>query len=166
MSPVLKYFNLWRHGRGFGIHSPFAFRFITEVLRLRTPYYAYRDIPDRGRLRQIFRVVCHFRAQRVAVLSDVPGPIEAAVRRVGRAVQTLKDNPDFVVADMRVATPEAIAAFIAGGARGAYLLNCNRSMLDAVTATMSRGMSFDNCRGTAVIAALPHLPRQDFKVKF
>ena len=31
----------WRHGRGFGIHSPFAYNFICLTLRERLPYYAY-----------------------------------------------------------------------------------------------------------------------------
>ena len=33
MQTLLSRLRGWRHGRGFGIHSPFAFRFITEVLR-------------------------------------------------------------------------------------------------------------------------------------
>ena len=35
-----------RHHRsaGFGIHSPHAFNFVTNVLRGRLPYYAYDDI--------------------------------------------------------------------------------------------------------------------------
>lgn len=31
----------YRHSKGFGIHSPFAFRFVLNVLRERNPYYAY-----------------------------------------------------------------------------------------------------------------------------
>ena len=35
----------WRTSLGFGVHSPFAFRFIREVLReRRCAYYAYTDI--------------------------------------------------------------------------------------------------------------------------
>ena len=30
--------------KGFGIHSPFAFKFVLNVLRERMPYYAYEEI--------------------------------------------------------------------------------------------------------------------------
>lgn len=34
----------FRHRRGYGVHSPFAFRFITDVIYEQHPYYAYRDL--------------------------------------------------------------------------------------------------------------------------
>ena len=33
-----------RHRCGYGVHSPFAFGFITDVVYERTPYYAYREL--------------------------------------------------------------------------------------------------------------------------
>ena len=36
--------NRKRHNRGFGIQSPSAFFFITQVLKEKLPYYSYRDI--------------------------------------------------------------------------------------------------------------------------
>ena len=33
-------FKRYRHGKGFGIHSPFAFSFVLKVLRERLPYYS------------------------------------------------------------------------------------------------------------------------------
>jgi hypothetical protein len=36
--------NRKRHNRGFGIQSPSAFFFITQVLRERLPYYAYEEL--------------------------------------------------------------------------------------------------------------------------
>lgn len=38
----------YRKSKGFGIHSPFAFRFVLRVLREKSSYYAYADI-DAGR---------------------------------------------------------------------------------------------------------------------
>ena len=53
--PIWKrYMSAWsRHHRsgGFGIHSPYAYRFVREVWRQRLPYYAY------GGIRQLIRTV-------------------------------------------------------------------------------------------------------------
>lgn len=34
----------WRHRCGYGIHSPFAFQFVTGVIYETTPYYAYSSL--------------------------------------------------------------------------------------------------------------------------
>lgn len=34
----------FRHRRGYGVHSPFAFNFITNVIYERTPYYKYGEL--------------------------------------------------------------------------------------------------------------------------
>ena len=37
----------YRKSKGFGIHSPFAFHFVLDVLREKSAYYAYADISER-----------------------------------------------------------------------------------------------------------------------
>ncbi len=47
MKPLRLYMNSlsrYKRSKGFGIHSPFAYRFITRVLHERLPYYAYSEI--------------------------------------------------------------------------------------------------------------------------
>ena len=34
----------FRHRRGYGVHSPFAFNFITDVVYQRLPYYKYCEL--------------------------------------------------------------------------------------------------------------------------
>ena len=76
---------LARHhrSRGFGIHSPSAYRFVTQVLGERLPYYAYDDL---RRLRKtlldsgennlisdhdaqlLFRITSHFAPQHILLV--------------------------------------------------------------------------------------------------
>ena len=51
---------------------------------------------------------------------------------------------------------------------GAHLmvLNATKKTARELRAALSRGMLFDNDRGTIVVAAFSHLPRQNFDVKF
>ena len=37
----------FRHRCGYGVHSPFAFRFITDVIYEQHPYYTYRELDRR-----------------------------------------------------------------------------------------------------------------------
>ncbi len=50
---ILKRKWIWlkrfRHRRGYGVHSPFAFNFITYVIYERGEYYAFRDLRQRHR---------------------------------------------------------------------------------------------------------------------
>lgn len=105
---------LARHhrSRGFGIHSPSAYRFVTRVLRERSPYYAYdnirawrkqliadgvRPMMSNHEAQLLFRIVNHFAPQRVwqvgtgGILPTVAVLLTSSTMRV-----TLHDRPDEV----------------------------------------------------------------------
>ncbi len=70
--------KMWRTGLGFGIHSPFAFGFVGNVLRNPHPFYAFRNEVKTPAGRRLFRVVNHFNPQTVALL----GAETAEARRI------------------------------------------------------------------------------------
>lgn len=100
----------FRTSRGFGVHSPFAFDFITKVLRLHdVAYYAYPEIDsfcmrrgrgvsinnlgfkagsyDRREARMTFRLLCHFNP---ATVLEVGQGSEAMRTIIDRAVPHAK----------------------------------------------------------------------------
>lgn len=86
---ALHTFGRYRHSRGFGIHSPFAFRFILHTLREHTPYYVYPELTQQRRtikrltgthhlmpekhIRMLFRIVSHFQPKGVTELGSLQG---------------------------------------------------------------------------------------------
>ena len=70
----------FRHRCGYGVHSPFAFRFITEVIYERHPYYAYAELdkllPLDMRLRQrkglhlLLRLANHLQPKAIVLPRD------------------------------------------------------------------------------------------------
>lgn len=61
-NPIIWLYRI-RHRCGYGVHSPYAFRFITDVIYEKTPYYAYSELAknlslkDRFRIRRILQLV-------------------------------------------------------------------------------------------------------------
>ena len=50
MFSPFKWYIKWRHSKGFGVHSPYAYRFVTDVLRPESyGYYSYWEIEDQLR---------------------------------------------------------------------------------------------------------------------
>lgn len=159
-------FRRWRHSRGFGVHSPFAFRFITEVLCLPEiyGYYSYLDIP-RGELRTLFRVAVRLQPRKVAM----PGCDNREVRRAvfgaaPKAAPADLSEADFVVFDAR-RNRKLPAGAIPRGAN-VFILNYHKwKEFGTYRAAMGNGMVFMGCH-SAVAVALDYLPRQDFDVRF
>lgn len=68
-----------RHRKGFGVHSPFAFSVITEVIEEKIPYYAYSSMQRRYDKKSntpfktvclLFRLANRFRCRNIAIIGD------------------------------------------------------------------------------------------------
>lgn len=168
-------YKRWRHGRGFGVHSPYAYRMVREVLRLPDAcgYYAYAGIArERVRLRAplslsdsflIYRLAVDFAPSEVVVAAR--GPLERLLRYIAaeaapRATVTHRpeapdDSGRMVIAFDRPAFPYPAGA-------DAY---CACGGLSLVPDELPAGHIYRN-PSRAVVAARPHLPFQVFDVRF
>lgn len=146
----------WWRGHGFGVHSPFAFRFITEVLRCDSgyAYYAYDELKRQWmsapsgermswrRMAAIYRVGVRFAPAPVALRGDDPyGLASAAIAMAsGSADIPAEDTVVSVWADITTGGwPEAVSA-------------------------MKRGMSFSDGH-IGIIVADCKLPLHHYEVK-
>ena len=95
MGRLKKYYTalrLYNRSKGYGIHSPYAFRFVLRVLRERCPYYQYEEIKSTRKravqlgksatskrvisysnAKMLFRVTCHFNPQAILQIGTVYG---------------------------------------------------------------------------------------------
>lgn len=166
MPPTLNFwrsFLRWRSGRGFGIHSPFAYRFVTEVLHQPCAFYAYDRLGPQPQVRLMVRLMAAFRPRRVALV-ECGGLLRQAVRMADSRVpvSNVTEGADLVAVDCSRVSPEAVEAMLCAEPRPhALLLNC-----PAPPQLQGYGMTFANARGTVVVASYKHLPRQDFEVRF
>lgn len=49
----------WRHSKGYGVHSPYAYRFITDVIRPgKYGYYAFEDLEGEIESRRLYKKGC------------------------------------------------------------------------------------------------------------
>lgn len=171
-------YKRWRHGRGFGIHSPFAYDFITRTLRERLPYYGYDDIDAaRGcawsepllparRLRLLFRILARFNPPVVAVVGEPADTVLTATFTAVRHDIKITDDPhdaDFIIVngdtDFSIDSEKVVVVFPDTRRAGS-------AALENIWRQISRGMRFDNGCGFSIIVADPKLPRQQFDVRF
>ena len=54
----LKHAIRFRHKRGFGVHSPFVFDLITNVIKEKAEYYDFQVVEAQGRIRDKERKLC------------------------------------------------------------------------------------------------------------
>lgn len=73
------FINRLRHNRGFGVQSPSAFFFVTQVLKERLPYYAYKDIDriaqesgvhSKKKCRRLFRIANYLHPKSIIAIGE------------------------------------------------------------------------------------------------
>ncbi|MDE7426671.1 MAG: hypothetical protein K2M79_02585 [Muribaculaceae bacterium] len=163
---VGRQWTLLRHSRGFGIHSPFAYEFITRTLHESAGYYAYASLPRGKRWRTLYRVLLALRPEsvRLAVGADA-----LAASRDTAAAARMGYEPRcglLVVADRTAALKDISDVKDSGHIILLHPTEVMRAAVKRRAAGCGYGMIFDNCRDMLIYVALRHLPQQNFKVGF
>ncbi|MDE5554651.1 MAG: hypothetical protein K2J10_05650, partial [Muribaculaceae bacterium] len=169
-------YKRWRHGRGFGIHSPFAYDFITRTLRERLPYYAYTKLDalaaaqrlgasEQRRLRLIFRIAVRFNPPSAAIIGNRNDSLQkVALKSVRRDINLNADVPE---ADLIIVNDDSSRSLTLRDKAVCIFPDTNiggQKTCEDIWAATTSGMRFDNSRGFTIIVKSPHLPHQHFDV--
>ncbi len=141
-----------RVGRGFTVHSPFAYHFIHFVLRERLPFYSFRSEVTSRAGKRLFRVANYFKPQTVACVGVDP----EAMRIIRLACPRAQHVADPAGADFTYVAP---GAPLPGAFRTLYAAYHRSAPLppDAMTFTNGR---------TLIAVRRPALPPQSFRLRF
>lgn len=169
MALVRRLISRLRNRRGFGVHSPFAFDFITHTLRSYRGYRYYGTEQLSSRQRLLYRVVVRLQPERIELCGDcseLTPVLEALGDQALRPVQGRRDmgagQPLVICGPGCGQLPEG-----SDTDSNVMLLRPNnadsRRLWKTLLHATRHGMSFSR-RGLCVYVNDPRLPRQDFRV--
>ena len=155
---------------GHGIHSPFAYWFVTDVLRHRHgyAYYCYDNINSSAatrRQKQFARLVHRIAAALPpeAIVVTTPNPaLKVATQRLTRSGATFSM---VVVADN---TPPSLEQLAGALDRGSIMILSreHRELAAGLRRQMTAGMSFTSGNGNCVIVGNRQLPLTHYSIAF
>ena len=155
----------WR-SRGFGIHSPFAFRFVTCVLRGKGRYYR--------ELKVIFRIICDMQPSIILLSDSDSEAVRTAIGLADSRIRTLEaDEADFsAISPCPLLYVEGDKHEAAGMADGVFrrqgtviIRKASREFTTGIKSRLTNGMTFTNGKMTVMVSR-DDLPRQDFEINF
>ena len=177
--PGRSWWQRLRHGRGFGVHSPSAYRYIREVLCERYSYYAYEQIDavadslpgGRSRARMLLRVAIHARQADIAVTGspDVVRRVVAYACPSACMHETITPQSRLIVAygdsfdvDAAMCCADAGATIVMPDVAHS---SCASELLRRLRSELRTGHTFINGKGVAVFVP-SSAPAQSFSVRF
>ena len=153
----------YRVNHGFGVHSPFAYHFITRVLRETLPYYDFARLNavsiDERDARMLYRTLVYFNPSRVCVVGKGSDVVKMALPSCA-----IVNSPSD--ADMTVWTASTAAdSTLPTDSPLLFVRGTRHSGWRNLRSRWPAGMTFTN--GHIGIAVNRHgLPRQDYRLTF
>lgn len=144
-----QYVNRVRVSHGFTVHSPFAFRFITNVLREKLPYYCFDDKLTEPSEQLLFRVANFVQPKTVAFADECPRARQVIKLACPNAVEI----NNIAEADFTFAISTVPTQF-----RSLYVVNAHGKL-------PSDAMTFTN-RRTLIAFRRQELPSTHFSLNF
>ena len=176
------WFVRFRHRRGYGVHSPFAFDFINDVVYEKTPFYAYKALSHLhpwwvrwGGLypltcrRLLFRLGNYVHPHTMCILGD--RPIEQAyLNQAVPAVQWVKDDPEFLfVAHEQMNKAHSFLSRMPEQGvmvlEGIHADSASRELWEQLKNAPHTGVTFD-LYTYGILFFNPHLHKQHYIVNF
>ena len=100
MGKIGNWINRQRHNRGYGVQSPSAFFFVTQVLKERLPYYAYPTLEEiaeeegcpEKRLKQLFRIANHHNPKNCIAAGSPAAACAMATAKASAAIHCIAES--------------------------------------------------------------------------
>lgn len=167
------WYKRWVHGHGFGVHSPFAYRLVTEVLYNGGAYgyYAYELISasrkayptllsDRE-LYLVYRILVELRPATVGVCQSPSAPMLRHIVRLALPEAEIAENDAEMTICDRLSHVDRDNSHL----KYAYFTNPAHPALAAIWEKATRGHLYRN-PARALVVLSEKLPKQEFEVKF
>lgn len=149
----------YRTRRGFGVHSPFAYKYIMDVWSERWHYYAYSEISDKY-CRLIFRTLNYLKP-RTIMLYRTDNAIRRAVELGAPQSVVTGCNTECYIIQGRM--PDLSFAEKTESKANFAVIRVQTDDEEILFKDVSYGMSFGNSK-IRIYIMLRKLPRQDFNV--
>lgn len=172
MSRFSDWYKRWRHGHGFGVHSPFAYRMVREVLRPShdTGYYAYDDLARARRhhpalisareTELLYRILVDLRPASVGIASDEPTSLIEYIVRLALPHSAITDCCE---AEMLICCGKTIPTDVTP--KIAYFTDSKNPLIANLWQLSSNCQLYLN-PSRALLISNPSIAKQRFDIKF
>lgn len=152
-------FLRWRHSKGFGVHSPYAYQFVTNVLRP-GPYsfYSFQEIdrhlsPSERRnyefenlIKFTIRFANFLHTKRIMGNPDSSRLIEVTAKAMGISWKTIKGNKtpdikegDFIIIEKQISSENLVQHAISNQI-AIFVINPNEELRKELETPLERGL--------------------------